>query len=168
MPCSCQQELLAINNSGGFVGFIWDGFLPTFVILWIVFPSVSAPLFVSALSLDRSNSVLNILRWVNVPIPQPGPYLTAEYGFYRFFPFCRVFQVMSILFGHGVIRYGWVSYWSFHVAVILNLRQWACSENLFNWVIDSSFGFVLFWCFILICCGISNFFLIKINHFFFI
>ena len=35
----------------------------------MAFPSVSAPLFVPAFSLDRSNSGLIFLRWVGGPIP---------------------------------------------------------------------------------------------------
>ena len=48
---------------------------------WIVFPSVSAPLFVLVCHLDRSNSGLNFWRWVGGHIPQPGGQcLISGYG----------------------------------------------------------------------------------------
>jgi hypothetical protein len=54
---SCQQAFLGINNSV----WIWSlhvGWIPTWGSLWMAFPSVSAPQFVSAFPLDRSNSRL--------------------------------------------------------------------------------------------------------------
>jgi hypothetical protein len=49
-----------------------DGWIPRWDILWIAFPSVSAPLFVPASPFDRKNSGLIFLRWVVSPIPQLG------------------------------------------------------------------------------------------------
>jgi hypothetical protein len=79
IPGSCQQLLLGISNS------VWDwclqmGCIPRWDSLWMAFPSVSAPFFVPAFPLDRSNSGLIIfLRWVGGPIPQPRVCLTFEY-----------------------------------------------------------------------------------------
>ena len=42
------------------------------IFLWKAFPSVFAPIFVSAFLLDRDNSRLTFLRWVNGTIPQLG------------------------------------------------------------------------------------------------
>jgi hypothetical protein len=43
------------------------GWIPRQGSLWMVFPSVFAPLFVPAFLLDRNNSVLIFLRWVVTP-----------------------------------------------------------------------------------------------------
>jgi hypothetical protein len=44
------------------------GLIPRWGCLWMAFPSVSVPFFVSAFPLDRNNSGLKILRWVGCPI----------------------------------------------------------------------------------------------------
>jgi hypothetical protein len=68
---SCQQALLSISSSvGGWC--LQIGCIPRWNSLWMAFPSVSAPLVISALPLGRSSSVLIFLRWVGGPIPQPG------------------------------------------------------------------------------------------------
>jgi hypothetical protein len=71
IPGYCQQVLFGISNSIRVwcrqVGSIlmWGG-------LWMAFPSVSVPFFVSAFPLDRNDSGLKFLRWVGSPIPQLG------------------------------------------------------------------------------------------------
>ena len=59
----------------------------------MAFISVCAPLFVSVLLLDMSNSGLKFWRWVCCPIPQLGaqPCLSSGYGLDRFFsPMCGI------------------------------------------------------------------------------
>jgi hypothetical protein len=82
----------------------------------MVFPSVSAPLFVLAFPLDRSNSGLKFLRWVGGPIPQLGggggggwgtPCLSTLDGLYRFNLPCCVFWLMSSLLGPGNLLLPW-------------------------------------------------------------
>jgi hypothetical protein len=67
----CKQALLGISNTV----WIWClhvGWIPRWDSLWMVFPSVSAPLFVPVFPLDRSNSALKFWRWVGGLVPQPG------------------------------------------------------------------------------------------------
>ena len=71
IPGSCQQVLLGISNSVG-VWCLQMEWIPTWGGLWMAFPTVSAPFFVPAFPLDRSNSGLKILRWLGTPILQPG------------------------------------------------------------------------------------------------
>jgi hypothetical protein len=52
---SCQQELFGINNSV-WVWWMHVGWIPRWDSLCTAFPSVSVPLFVPVVPLDRSNS----------------------------------------------------------------------------------------------------------------
>ena len=64
IPGFCQQALLVIINRV----VIWClhvGWNPRWGGLWMTFPSVSAPVFVSALLLDRKDYGLNFLRWLD-------------------------------------------------------------------------------------------------------
>ena len=92
---SCQQALLGISNSV-WVWCLYMGWIPRWCSLWMAFPSVSTPLFVPVFLLDRSNSVLIVLRWVCGPIPQLGamPNLWM-WSLWVLSPLCWVFQLMS-------------------------------------------------------------------------
>jgi hypothetical protein len=89
---SCQQALLGFCNS---VWYLCMGWIPRWGSLWMAFPSVSAPHFVSVFPLDRSNSGLKKIgdEWV-APSPNWGPFLKSGYGFYRFSLLCGVFQLI--------------------------------------------------------------------------
>ena len=54
---SCQQALLGIHNSV-WVWWLFMGWIPRWGSFWMAFPSVSAPQFVPAFPLDRTNSGL--------------------------------------------------------------------------------------------------------------
>jgi len=98
---SCLQALLAISVSVG-VWCLQMGWIPRWGNLWMAFPSASAPFFLPALPLDKNNSVLKTLRWVDGPIPQLG----AMSIFWRrshqvLSPRCGIFQLMSFPLGLG-------------------------------------------------------------------
>jgi hypothetical protein len=66
VPGSCQQALPGISNNV-WVWCLQMGWVPRWGSLWMVFPSISAPFFVPAFPLDRSNPGLIFLRWVGGP-----------------------------------------------------------------------------------------------------
>jgi hypothetical protein len=63
--------LLGISKITGFGVCRWDGYLVG---------EVSAPIFVLAFPLDRSNSVLIFLRWVSDPSYIPQYFLSLGWG----------------------------------------------------------------------------------------
>jgi hypothetical protein len=65
---SCQQALLGIQNSV-WVWCLYMGWIPRWDSLWMAFLSVSAPHFVPAFPLDRSNSGLKNLEMSGWPHP---------------------------------------------------------------------------------------------------
>jgi hypothetical protein len=104
---SCQQALLGISNSV-WVWCLYMGWIPRWCSLWMAFPSVSTPLFVPVFLLDRSNSVLIVLRWVCGPIPQlgamPNLWILSPWVLS---PLCWVFQLMSSPLGPGSFLHSW-------------------------------------------------------------
>ena len=70
LSVSCQQALFGISNSV-WVWWLYMGWIPRWGSFWMAFPSVSVPLSVPTLPLDRNNSGLKFLRWVSGSIPQP-------------------------------------------------------------------------------------------------
>ena len=96
---SSQQAFLGINNSV-WVWCLQMGKAPRSGGLWVVFPSVSAPLFVPAFSFDRRNSRLIFWGGCVAPFLKHGLCLSIGYGLYMFFlPFVRFKQWGS---GNGV------------------------------------------------------------------
>jgi hypothetical protein len=83
--------------------WLHPGWIPWWGSLWMVFPSVSALLFVPAFPLDKSNSGLNFWKeWV-APSTNLGPCLTSGYGLYRFpFPFVGYFSYSQTRWVLGV------------------------------------------------------------------
>ena len=66
------------------------------------FPSLSAPLFFSALPFDKSNSGLISLKWVGSLISQPGAVSTHWIWSPEVLPpLCCVFRIMTSLFCPG-------------------------------------------------------------------
>jgi hypothetical protein len=64
----CQQALHGISN----IVCVWClhvEWISKWSSLWMAFPSVSVPLFVTVFSLDKSSSWLKFWRWVGGPIP---------------------------------------------------------------------------------------------------
>jgi hypothetical protein len=105
MPGSCPQAHFGISNSIE----IWCHqmrHIPRLDSLWMAFPSVSAPFYVAAYPLDRKNSGLKFLRWVNGSIPQ----LRAMSIYWRWslqvlYPCCWPFWLMSSPLGPGSLRH---------------------------------------------------------------
>ena len=78
------------------------GWIPTWSSLWLPFPSVFVPLFVSIFLLDRNISGLTILRWVGGPIPQMGAMsIYWRWSLQVLSLLCWVFQLKSSLLGPG-------------------------------------------------------------------
>jgi len=69
--------------------------------LWMVFPSVSSPFFISVLLFDKSNSGLIFLRWAGGPISQLGAMpIHWIWSLQVLSPLCWVFWLMSSLLGN--------------------------------------------------------------------
>jgi hypothetical protein len=96
LPGTCQQAFLGISNSVS-VWFLWTGWIPRWIRLWMSFLSVSAPFIVPVFPMDRNNSGLKILICVGSPIPQLVPVPIYWRWFLQvLFPLCWVFQLISI------------------------------------------------------------------------
>jgi hypothetical protein len=84
------------------------GWIPRWDSLWMAFPSASAPQFVSAFPLNRSNSGLKFLRWVCGPIPQLGAVSNHwVWPLQVLSPLCWVFKLMSTLLSPGILLLPW-------------------------------------------------------------
>ena len=95
IPGSCQQVLLGIINSV-WVWCLQMRWIPGWDSLWMAFPLDFAPFFVSAFPLDRNNSGLKILRWVDVLIFQLGAVpIYSRWSLYFVSLLCWVFLIMS-------------------------------------------------------------------------
>jgi hypothetical protein len=83
------------------------GWIPRYGSLWIAF-SLCSNFFVPALPLDRNNSGLKILRWVDDPILKLGAmpiYWRSSLQVLSLF--CWLLKLMSFLLGHGNLLLPW-------------------------------------------------------------
>ena len=96
---------------------------------WI-FPSVSAPLFVPLVPLDRNSSGLKFWRWVGGPTPQSGTMPNLWICSQQVLPpFCWMFQLMSSTWGPERLLLSW------HLGVSCCYPQFPiphCYTPLFN------------------------------------
>ena len=76
--------------------------------LWMAFPLVSALLFVPKFPLDRNNSGLKFVRWVDGSIPQLEALpIYWWWSLQVLSPLCWVFWLMSTLLGPGNLLVPW-------------------------------------------------------------
>lgn len=100
--------------------------------LWMAFPLVCAPQFVSLYLLDRYKSVLKLWRWVGGPILPLGalPNLWI-WSLQVLPPLCWVFQLISSQLGPGSSLFSW------HLGLSGGYPQFPishCSISLFNFL----------------------------------
>jgi hypothetical protein len=98
IPGSCQQARFGISNCVR-LWYLQVWWIPRWGSLWIAFPSVADPLFFPVFSLDKGNSGLIFLRWVDAPI--------CIWSLQILFPICWVFQLMSCPMCPGSLLLSW-------------------------------------------------------------